>query len=919
MSGSQMVSRPPLVGRDTEFSQLVDLLAATAAGAGDCVVITGPAGIGKTRLLEEIVSAATGMDLAVACGSAMEIDRVEPGTTLHSALANRKPQPMDIGHSSNLDQLATALESAVSEQPLLIIIDDAQWMDEWSAFALRMLVAELSSAPVLWLLSRRPAPSDTEAQRAVDWLVGAGATALTLGPLDAATVRQLCREVLGAEPDATVLELAARGKGNPFLLEQLLTALSSTNQIMVSAGTATVIGDDLPASFHSAVEQRLRLLAEPARQLLRAGAIYGRPFTLHAAAGLLNMAVTELLGPAEEAVAAGLLVEDGPTVYFGHDLLRQAIYHGMPVPVRAALHREAARVIRAERGSIVEVAEYLVRGDVIGEPWEIDALRQAASEVAARAPGTAAGFVMCALAHVGEDDPRHAALSAEAVGLLASAGRLKEARVLGETALRQGLDPATEATLLLGLAEALKHSGQNRLAVHYAHRALDSPAVPESIQAGLHAIAAHALLYVDDEMAAADVAGAKAGELGARTAEHPAAVFGTVARSVVARADGRLDDALRHAVAAVDIADRERGEALHRHPRIWLGGALTALDRFADAEAAYAAGRREAERLGTAWSQPLWHFYNATLLTAKGWLVDATAEAEAGLQIAKRLSALQLGVPLLGLLARVATLRGQLSAARDHLWEMRRLGNDGITAAPEDVSWPIASFHQAEGDPLLADRALGELYDRMPGRLLLISNDPGCAAELVRIAIDAGAPDHARAAVSAAEALAARNPSVASLAGAAAHARGLLTGDIGALRAAVGHFERSPRPLARAGALEDLAVAERAGDPARAVDLLRAALSEAQNCGAGRAVQRLDKRLKAFGASVRQPRQHYATSLTAAERGVTDLVVEGMTNREIADVLQISPHTVDSHIRHIFAKYGVKSRRAVIRMELGEG
>jgi tetratricopeptide (TPR) repeat protein len=129
-----------------------------------------------------------------------------------------------------------------------------------------------------------------------------------------------------------------------------------------------------------------------------------------------------------------------------------------------------------------------------------------------------------ALEVMGEHDDARPGVSAEAVGLLASAGRLVEARELGEAALRGGLDAATEATLLLGLAEALKHAGQNRTAVEYVQRALSSDpdrdsgrdSVPEAIQARLHAIEAHALLYIDD-LPGADRAGAQAHRLGTET------------------------------------------------------------------------------------------------------------------------------------------------------------------------------------------------------------------------------------------------------------------------------------------------------------------------------------------------------------------------------------------------------------------
>src|SRR5262249_6441169 len=155
------------------------------------------------------------------------------------------------------------------------IIDDAQWTDEFSALALRVLVPALSSSPVRWLLARRPVPATSAAQDCVDWLVEQqGATQVHLKPLGDAAIGRPCDHVLRSAADATVLEQATRSQGNPFLLEQLLSALRATGQIAVSAGVATVVGDELPSSFLTAVEQRLRGLAPETGKLLRAGSIF---------------------------------------------------------------------------------------------------------------------------------------------------------------------------------------------------------------------------------------------------------------------------------------------------------------------------------------------------------------------------------------------------------------------------------------------------------------------------------------------------------------------------------------------------------------------------------------------------------------------------------------------------------------------
>jgi DNA-binding CsgD family transcriptional regulator len=910
-------STPAMFGRDNVVAMLRDVLAATAAGTGGSLVVTGAPGIGKTRLLEEAERLAEAQGLAVASGRANELDRVAPMRTLVSALRAARPDPVDLaglpsGPDSQfrqIDRIGEALEEYTAERPLLVMIDDAQWTDELSVLALRVLVPTLSSAPIRWLLARRPVPARSPAQDTIDWLISEDAQQICLEPLDEQAVTRFCSDLLGATADETVLALASRGSGNPFLLGQLLDALRDADQLVISDGIATVVGDELPMSFVSAVDQRLRAMSADARALLRAGSVFRRPFTVRAAARLSGTSVTDLISAAEEAVTAGLLAEHGKELDFCHDLLRDAVYAMIREPVRAAMHDEAIALAQAEGRSAIEIADHIVRSGRGGDAEAVQILRTAAAEAADRTPGTAADLIVHALDMVDTGDETYPRLAADAVRLLAAAGRLIEARDRGEAALDGRLDQPTEATVLLGLAEALKHGGQNRLAAEYANRALARPAIPDPLRARLHAIASHALLW--DDLAAADRAGAEADRLGLATGEHGASVFGRAARSVVARAQGRLDDALEYARLAVDLAEQTGGEARHRHPRIWLGAALVALDRFPEADEVYAAGQREAERLGTAWSQPLWHFYRANLLTWRGDIDDAIAEAEAGSHIAEQLSAQQLGVPLLGLLCRLAVMCGQLESAREYLHRMERRLAEGVTAAEEDIAWTYAVFFDAEGQPAAALGALANLYDQLPDRMLLLTMNPGRAPAMVRIALAAGDRRRADLAATAAARLAELNPAVRSLTGTAAHAHGLLCADPNALHTAVDHLRASPRRLARAAALEDAAeVARRSRDRTSARALLQQAFDEYTTAGAGRAV----KRLRALGARPAAGPPPTVADLSEAEMRVARLVARGDKNREIAKKLTISRHTVDSHIRHIFAKLGVNNRAQVVRL-----
>src|SRR5262245_13766278 len=235
---------------------------------------------------------------------------------------------------------------------------------------------------------------------------------------------------------------------------------------------------------------------------------------------------------------------------------------------------------------------------------------------------------------------------------------------------------------------------------------------------------------------------------------------------------------------------------------------------------------------------------------------------------------------------------------------------------------------ESEGRFQMALTTLSGIFQQLPQRCLLLSNDPGAAAVLVRIALKdrsvrraaAGFRRQAQQVVTAARSLAQRNPGVASLAGAADHAAGLLNGDLDALRAAVEHFRASPRPLARAAAMADAATFERAnGSRARAVALLQEGLAQCRPCGANLLISTMERSLLQLDpgrrtSTAQAPPAPPLAKLTSAELRVARLVARGLTNRDIADRLFISRHTVDSHLRHIFEKLRVNSRVELTRI-----
>ncbi|MFI8934004.1 helix-turn-helix transcriptional regulator [Streptomyces sp. NPDC053474] len=925
----------PLVGRQRALEELSAAVAAAAAGAARCVVVEGEAGIGKSRLLAEVVHGASERGMAVAEGRATELDRLSPLATLVNALSHGSRPVLDEADRAELAAraavpyrqtalLAERIAEHARARPLLIVLDDVQWADEVTALLVRSLVPALAEAPVMWLLAARPMPEESAMHAAVEGLAEREALLLTLGPLSQEAVVELSEHTLGARPGSCVRSLADRAAGNPFLLQELLHALREQGRVRVEDGVARVAPGELPDSFRAQVARRYRHLSVTTRQLLGAGAVLARPFGVHEAAGVMGVPVRELTRATEEAIAQGHLVADGTLLRFRHDLIREAVYDNLPGPVKQALHREAGAVLAAEGRPAAESATHVAWGARRGDQQALRALRDAADGIMGAAPGVAADL-LARLVELSEPDDRdRAANVCKAVSALSFNGRMSEAIELAEAELAQTHAPTSLATVRHGFAATLKFTGRTPEVLKLVDLALADRGVPVHHQAQLWSLRAHTLIEgglpfgEDPSCELADAAGAEAVRLGEAAAVPVAVTSGYTARSRAALAAGRLDDAVLLAERATDVAERAGGEARWHAPRRWLGEALTAAERVTEAEAAFDAGQREAERLGVPWAVPRLRGHRAQLWLGAGRIAEATAEAEATLH-----SSLALGTPPTVqstriLMARLAILRDELPAARALFAEARKLADSGVRVAIDELLLVEVLLRNASAQkPQDAAHPDDALWATLPDRIRLFCYDPGLGPELVRIALRGELPEHAERAAAACRLLAERNPRLASAQAAARHVTALLSGDPDELRGAVGFWRSAPRPLALAGALEDAALTTTDRDAALA--LWEEAFALYGTAGAVRGAARARQRLRALGVRRRMPRAAARpgegwASITPSELRVVRLVVDGLTNRQVAHRLFLSRHTVDAHLRNVFGKLGVSSRVELARV-----
>jgi DNA-binding CsgD family transcriptional regulator len=820
-----------------------------------------------------------------------------------------------------LQELESLLEAAALEQPLLVAIDDVHWADPASLSVLRTLPARLTSSPIVWLLAHRPGEGSGAFR---DALAASGAERLVLEPLGPDPVAQMVADILGGRVGPAVLDLAARAQGNPFLLVELLAGLVEEELVHEVGGRIELpAGGRLPDRLTQSMRSRLDRLSSAARDAVEVASVLGRRFSAQDLAGLLDRSPAALLTPLQEALGADLLSEDGERLVFRHDLIREAVHDALPKSARDALHRQAADMLLARGASPVEAAAHLGESAQPGDRAAIDTLRDAAAALSRSSPSSAADFSLRALELIRADDVALGSLRAETTTLLLQAGRVAEAKAMADRALEGVLSPEEEGAVRLSLARLFaRRTYACAAGVEECRRGLALDGLSPALRADLETMLAHCLMLagrIREASAAAEQARAAARAAGRPSAE--AVAIGDL--SIVEYVQQRWLVAAEHVDEAVALPCADGAEELaFAFPKVWQTFAWASLDRIDEALGVATTGMQRAQQDGRADAQALWLLARCRLLYDAGRLTDARAEAEALLATATDLGVGNFGeVTALYVLARVAVRTGDRRGARAAVDAGAGLGDDASAISRCLARLAAGVVADSDGDPEGAVEVLAPAYDALAGDqpVLAIPEDPTDQPWLVRVALRAGHREKAETAARAAERRAELNPGVASLDAAAAHARALLDDDADALRHAVERHRESPRSLGRASALEDAGrVVANIGERDEAVRHLDEALALYAETGASRDAARVRRRLRDLGIRRRlvAPARptHGWDALTDSEIEVVRVVAAGATNREAAERLFVSPHTVSSHLRSAFAKLDINSRVELARI-----
>ncbi|HEY2436941.1 MAG TPA: AAA family ATPase, partial [Solirubrobacteraceae bacterium] len=577
-------------GRDAELGVLGEQLDRVRSGSGAVLLIKGAAGMGKSRLISEGMRMAHRLSFGVGASAAEPSESVaELAPLLRALFDGREPLLDRAGLSSlyaapeqrywQLQDLQSLLERAAMDGPLFVFVDDVQWADSGTVAALRALLPRLASLPIGWVIAFRPDQGPAQLRSAVEYLAAEGAPRLVLEALSEGAVAQVARDVMQAEPDETLLQIAGEAGGNPFLLVELLEGVRQEGLVRIDSGRATLTDDRLPDRVRASMRERLARQSDSARQLSIVAGSLGRTFSVSELATMLDLPPASVLAPVEEMIEAGIVRELGDQLSFRHDLVREAVRQACPPSSRRALDRQAADVMLATGALPVEVAIQLAASATPGDEVAITTLLAAAEALATTDPGASADLSRRALDLAPKPHPLRGPLVVQAAMSLHAAGRIEEAKAFADNRMREVLPVAEEAEVRLGIAGMWLLSPDVR--AHASREALKLPGLPDHLRLAHMAKLAYNLVAAGrtHEAQAALSEAIAAGGRSDRVARFPVTLSEGGLRFVdgdYARARELFEGILRDGLADAHGLD----ELL---TRLWRSTSLLALDCESDA------------------------------------------------------------------------------------------------------------------------------------------------------------------------------------------------------------------------------------------------------------------------------------------------------------------------------------------------
>lgn len=911
-----------LYGRDVERARIGALLEAARASRSGALVVRGEPGIGKSALLQDTRDRAPGMNVLAANGVESEFEL--PFGAVHQLLRpalghlDRIPAPQAaalrcaFGFSDGgtpepflVFSACLSLLSELSEQrPVLCLVDDAHWLDAASADALRFVARRLDAEGIVILFATRE--GDVRGFDAPD------IPSLVLEGLDADAAGLVLRRGLGVDAAQSVRDqLVAQTRGNALALLEIPSVLTD-GQL---AGTEP-LPEALPLTrqVESVFLERVRRLPEETQRLLLVAAAddSGNVGFVTRAAGSLGASARAL----DMAEARGLVVVRGTQFEFRHPLVRSAVYGAATSSDRRAAHRALADALTRDDENADRRAWHLAASALEYDEAVVRALEEAAERAEDRAAYMTAARALERAAELSDDDAARGRRLGGAARCASVAGADDRAVAFANRAARVADEPLARAELahVVGLAELRR--GRPAAAVSKltdAARKISSTDPGKALE-----------LLLDASWAAGEGAGAEA-----------LAEIRKMAATVTPPAG---DDTSRFicnvltGIGALTEGDTERGAGLiepvlawaarTENPRhvVWGGSAALWLGDAERAEALFSRGASLARERGAIGILPpalrlsgVQHFFAQRFDAA----VLACTEA---VQLARDVGAdNQIPVPL-AILAKVAAIRGDYEDARRRAHEaLERATAHGLGLAEGWAGWALATIDLGNGVWLEALERLESLAtQQLAGftRFLVIQTTP----DRIEAAVRAGRRERGKAALATFEGWAAHSGAAGAHARLASCRALLAEGD-----QATEHHEEALRLGSSAGPFDLARIQLLYGEHLRRVrrrtdarSHLRAALEGFERVRAEPWAERARSELRASGETARKRDPSTLGQLTPQELQIARYVAEGLSNKEVAAQMFLSPRTIESHLRSVFAKLAITSRTQLARLQLDD-
>ncbi|KAB2343633.1 AAA family ATPase [Actinomadura rudentiformis] len=919
---------------------LADRLADAGRGHGQVVVVRGEPGIGKSALLDDAAAHATGMTVLRCTGVESEIDLPYGG--LHQLLAPVCAQLDGLAdaHRDVVDRLWPTTRSATttaasettpgavgaavlaawqllaSRRPLLVVVDDAHWLDTGSARAVLFAARRITTDPIAVLVARRDLDE-------ADHFSRAGFPTLPVGGLAPDAVGELLAGQGWSPPRRIVEVLTERSGGNPLALLEL-AVFGDTGHLSATGSMSKTV--PLTDRLRDAFTDRLRALPEHSRRALVVAAAdetgqYDVVLGALARSGLGADALTA--AEAARLLVVSTVAAHPETLRFRHPLMRSAVYHNAPFAHRAEAHEALA------------------------------------AELTDHDPARAAWHR--ALAATGTDEQRARTLAHHAAQLRSGGGLAASSAAYQRAAQLTRFPERRRHHLLTAAYDAWKAADSAR-AQSLAAQAAAIAVTPSSVGGGsahqtdvdLERLQGYMQWYTGDQVIAAarlagsvddarmtaphDIAAAlfaacdaswQAGEIATAQSltrrlgtEPGGSAYRRAAQVLEAAMDDRLtpEDGAISRLAGVVPADLGTGD-----PRRWLW-LLAVAARGPDPALARALGLQVADRFRTSGMFSL-------LTVALSWLVEieyqmgqweaGIAHAEEGLRHAEDAEHLARQADLAAHLARLAAVRGDAEGGRVHsrtaltlAWRTRH------RLAAARATWADGLLALATGDHREAFELIGSTSGPLPSGHPDIGRK--ATADLVEASLRCGEVETAKQAAADLSSWAHGRTSpwvdVQVL-----RCRALLTAYDGdpsadkdcATSAAAAVRAQMPFEQARIAVLHG-EWARRGRRPTEARKHLRTAVALFDRLGASHWSEHARTQLRALGGAADHRPADLAGRLTPQELQVARLAAQGLSNREIGTRLFLSPRTVGYHLYKLFPKLGIASRAQLRHLGLFE-